>query len=83
VVSNNGGWTAVEKGLEKPGCDLGFSHYEKMFEAIGAHAEYVEKPEQIRPALERAFASGRAAVIHVRVDETARSSTARFSFYRM
>jgi thiamine pyrophosphate-dependent acetolactate synthase large subunit-like protein len=43
----------------------------------------VEKPEEIRPALERAFASGRAAVVNVRVDETARSSTARFSFYRM
>ena len=54
-----------------------------MFEAIGAHAEYVEKPEQIRLALERAFASGRAAVANVRVDETARSSTVRFSFYRM
>jgi acetolactate synthase-1/2/3 large subunit len=83
VVSNNGGWTAVEKGLEKPGRDLGFSRYERMFEVLGAHAEYVEKPEEIRPALERAFASGRAAVVNVRVDETARSSTARFSFYRM
>jgi thiamine pyrophosphate-dependent acetolactate synthase large subunit-like protein len=48
-----------------------------------AHAEDVEKPEQIRPTLERAFASGRAAVVNVCVDETARSSTARFSFYRM
>ena len=83
VVSNNGGWTAVEKGLDKPGRDLGFSRYEQMFEALGAHAEYVEKPEEIRPALDRAFASGRAAVVNVRVDETARSSTARFSFYRM
>jgi len=83
VISNNGGWTAQEKGIAKPGRDLGFSHYEKMFEALGVHAEYVEKPEQIRPALERAFASGRAAVVNVRVDETARSSTARFSFYRM
>jgi len=83
VISNNGGWTAVEKGMDKPGRDLGFSRYDKMFEAVGAYGEYVERPEQIRPALERAFAAGRAAVVNVRVDETARSSTARFSFYRM
>jgi hypothetical protein len=83
VVSNNGGWTAVERGLEKPGRDLRFSRYDKMVAALGAHAEYVETPEQIRPALERAFASGRAAVVNVRGDEAARSSTVRFSFYRM
>jgi thiamine pyrophosphate-dependent acetolactate synthase large subunit-like protein len=47
VVSNNGGWTAVERGIEKPGCDLGFSPYEEVFEAIGARAEYVEKPARI------------------------------------
>jgi hypothetical protein len=47
VVSNNGGCTTVEKGVEKPGGDLGFSPYEEMFGAIGARAEYVEKPEQI------------------------------------
>jgi hypothetical protein len=37
----------VEKGVEKFGCDLGFSPYDEVFEAIGAGAEYVEKPEQI------------------------------------
>ncbi len=83
VVSNNGGWTALEKAIEKPGRALGFSRYDTMFEALGAHGEFVERPEQIQPALERAFAAGRAAVVNVRVDETARSSTARFSFYRM
>ena len=73
----------MEKDIEKPGRDLGFPHYEKMFEAVGPHGEYVEKPEEIRPAPEPAFATGRAAVVNVRVDETARSSTARFSFYRV
>ncbi len=30
-------------------------HYEKMFAEVGCHPEFVEKPEQIKPALKRAF----------------------------
>ena len=32
---------------------------------MGGHGEYVTTPDQIRPALERAFASGRAACVNV------------------
>jgi len=42
--------------------------YDKMFEATGCHGENVEKPEEIRPALERAFNSGKPAVVNVVVD---------------
>lgn len=42
--------------------------YEKVMEAFGGYAEHVERPEQIRPALERALASGRAACINVAID---------------
>jgi len=47
------------------------ARYEKLAEMVGGHAEYVERPESIRPALERALASGRVAVIHVRIDPKA------------
>ena len=47
------------------------ARYEKLAEMVGGHGEYVEKPEEIRPALERALASGRVAVVHVRVDPKA------------
>ncbi len=30
-------------------------HYERMFAEVGCHPEFVEKPEQIKPALDRAF----------------------------
>jgi len=30
-------------------------HYERMFAEVGCHPEFVEKPEQIQPALKRAF----------------------------
>jgi thiamine pyrophosphate-dependent acetolactate synthase large subunit-like protein len=43
-------------------------HYEFIMSAFGAHAEYVEEPEQVKPALERAFGSGTAACINVKVD---------------
>ena len=39
---------------------------------VDGHAAYVERPEQIRPALERALAADRVAVVHVRIDPKAR-----------
>ncbi len=36
-----------------------------MEEALDGHGEFVKKPEDIRPALERAFASGLPACVNV------------------
>lgn len=47
---------------------------DKTAESFGAHGEYVEKLEDLAPAVERAFASGKPAVIHVEVDQMASSS---------
>jgi thiamine pyrophosphate-dependent acetolactate synthase large subunit-like protein len=47
------------------------ARYDKIAEMVDGHAEHVESPDQIRPALDRAFASGRVAVVHVRVDPKA------------
>ena len=40
------------------------------------HGEWVENAEDIRPALERAAASGKPALVNVKVDPKAASSTA-------
>lgn len=83
VVSLNGGWTADPK-REKPGRDLGYVRFDKMCEALGGYGEYVEKPENIRPALERAKAKvnqGMVAVVNVRTDYRARAGTVAFSDY--
>ena len=53
-----------------------------MAKVFGAHGEFVEKPEDIRPALERAVASGKPAVVNVVTDPAARSSTQSFAAYR-
>jgi len=47
---------------------------DKTAESFGAHGEYVEKAEDLAPAVERALASGKPAVIHVEVDQMASSS---------
>jgi len=44
------------------------ARYDKVVEALGGHGEYVERPQDIRPALERAFASGKAACVNVITD---------------
>jgi thiamine pyrophosphate-dependent acetolactate synthase large subunit-like protein len=80
VVSLNGGWTADPK-REKPGRDLGYTAFHKMAEALGCHGEYVEEPEAIRPALERAFGSGAPALVNVVTDWRARAVTGAFSAY--
>jgi thiamine pyrophosphate-dependent acetolactate synthase large subunit-like protein len=48
------------------------ARYEKMAEMVDGHAEYVERPDEIRPALDRALASDRVSLVHVRVDPKAR-----------
>ncbi|MEZ4215151.1 MAG: thiamine pyrophosphate-binding protein [Myxococcota bacterium] len=45
--------------------------YEKLAEMVGAHAERVEAPGDIRPALERALAANAPAIVHVRMDPKA------------
>jgi acetolactate synthase-1/2/3 large subunit len=80
VVSLNGGWTA-DPMRDKPGRDLGYTAFHKMAEALGCHGEYVEQPDGIRPALERAFAAGCPALVNVLTDWRARATTARFSVY--
>ncbi|MDJ0849303.1 MAG: thiamine pyrophosphate-binding protein [Myxococcota bacterium] len=47
------------------------AHYEKVAEMVDGHAERVDRPEDIRPALDRALAADRVAVVHVRTDPKA------------
>ena len=85
VISNNGGWTADTPWalpLPKPGRHLGHTRYDRVAMELGAHGEFVEKPHEIRPALERAYASGKPAVVNVITDDKARAQTVRFSAYQ-
>lgn len=74
VIGNDGGWTQIRRGQvqmfgEERAVATGLAHtrYDLAAAGLGAHAEYVERPEEIRPALERAFASGTVAVVNVKL----------------
>jgi acetolactate synthase-1/2/3 large subunit len=48
---------------------LNDTRYDRIVEAMGGYGEHVERPDQIRPALERAFASGKPACINVAIKQ--------------
>ncbi len=83
VVANNAGWIAIRdlqaavygeehaigaeflQGAAPISPDL-----TALAQAFGCHAERISAPGEVRPALERAFAAGRPAVIEVMVERT-------------
>lgn len=48
--------------------DLGEIRWDDLARSMGAHGERVSDPAELRPALERCLAAGKAAVVHVDVD---------------
>ena len=83
VISLNGGWTG-DPQKERPGRDLGYTRFDQMAAALGGYGELVEKPDGIRPALERAMAAvskGQPALVNVVTDWRARATTADFTRY--
>jgi acetolactate synthase-1/2/3 large subunit len=75
VIGNDQAWGMImhsqqlRLGHHIPnGTELGWVDYHKMVEVLGGFGICVEKPEDIRPALEAAFASGKTACINVKVD---------------
>ncbi len=74
VVGNDAGWTQILRGqLQMYGPDrcpatrLGYTRYDQVVEAVGGFGAWVERPEDIRPALERALAAGKPALVNVKM----------------
>jgi acetolactate synthase-1/2/3 large subunit len=71
VLWNNSSWgpnfdqMPGLKGKTDPFNMLPNIRYDKIFAEMGCHTEHVETNEQITPALERAFKSGKTALINV------------------
>jgi len=74
VVSNNAGFTSRKTG-GTVGRELGYQRYDKMVEALGGYGEFVEKPDGIKPAIERAMKSGKPALVNVCTDPDAQATT--------
>lgn len=74
VIGNDAAWTQILRGQVQmygpdrtPACRLAPTRYDLMIEALGGHGEWVERPDQLRPALERALGAGKPAVVNVRI----------------
>jgi acetolactate synthase I/II/III large subunit len=74
IIGNDGAWGQIKHPQKAM---LGHAtaaeltpgiRYDKMVEALGGYGELVQSPEDIRPALDRAFASGVAACVNVLID---------------
>ena len=74
VIGNDGQWAQIKHPQQailghSTAADLAPGiRYDKMVEALGGYGELVERPEDIRPAIERAFVSGLPACVNVLTD---------------
>jgi acetolactate synthase-1/2/3 large subunit len=70
VMGNDSTW-GIDKTFQLAyfdravGTDLRFIRYDKLVDAIGGYSEYVEKPDDVAPAVERAFGSGLPSLVNV------------------
>jgi acetolactate synthase I/II/III large subunit len=76
VMGNNGIWALEKHPMEflygySVAADLvPERRYDHVVEALGGHGELVRTPGELKPALERAFSSGRPALVNVLTDPT-------------
>lgn len=81
VVGNDGVWSNIKTfhRMAYPdrlvATDLGVRPYHEMVRGLGGYGEFVDDPNEIRPALERARDSGLPSLINVHVAETMRMSS--------
>ncbi|MGH2965951.1 MAG: acetolactate synthase [Solirubrobacterales bacterium] len=74
IIGNNGIWALEHHPMKFL---YGYSmaaelrpatRYDQIAEALGCHSELVENPDQLRPALDRAFSAGKPALVNVLTD---------------
>ncbi|HEV8306972.1 MAG TPA: thiamine pyrophosphate-binding protein [Methylomirabilota bacterium] len=75
IVGNDARWNAEHQlqlrqyGPERAvGCTLLPSRYDRLVDALGGHGEFVEHPQDLEPALERALGSGRPACLNILIE---------------
>jgi len=77
VLYNNHGGPSPYRRTPQQQRASGFQpdlRYDLLAQGLGCYGELVKEPDQIRPALERAFSSGKPALLNVMVDSMATGS---------
>ena len=74
VVGNDAAWGQMMRpqgmlyGKDRlVAVELNRTRYDKVVEALGGHGEHVTEAEEIAPAIARAFASGKPALVNVEI----------------
>ena len=74
IIGNDAGWTQILRGQrELYGKDrivattLDYTRYDKVVEALGGHGEWVDTCAGLVPALDRAFAADKPALVNVKI----------------
>ena len=72
ILGNDSAWgidRQIQLGLygRPVATDLLPTRYDQVVQGLGGHGELVERPEDLRPALERAFAANKPALVNVTV----------------
>jgi len=83
VVNNNGisgGPSELDPNFIPPSSLLPNAHYERVIEAFGGLGFFCEKPDEIRPALEKAFESGKPCVVNIMIDPRSRRRAQQFGW---
>ena len=87
VVGNDGAWGEIrvpQVGMYGADAEvatrLAPSRYDRLCGVFGGHAEHVERPAELAPALERALASGEPAIVNVMLDPDAMAGHAYRGF---
>ena len=87
VVGNDGAWGEIrvpQVGMYGADAEIATrlapSRYERLCEVFGGHAEHVEAPAELAPALERALAAGEPAIVNVMLDPDAMAGHAYRGF---
>jgi acetolactate synthase-1/2/3 large subunit len=78
ILGNDARWNAESQiqlrdyGANRMhGCELLPSRYDHVVAAFGGHGEYVERAEDLAPAIERALASGKPALVNIMIESIA------------
>lgn len=86
VVNNDQAWGMIKHGQEVCygddrvfGSSLGVVRYDLVAQGLGGHGEFVEKDEDVIPAIKRAMASGKPAVVNIMTDPCV-TSLATYNF---
>ena len=72
MMGNDSAWS-IDKNFQLAyygravATDLRYIRYDQVVEAIGGHGEFVERGEEVVPAMKRALASGKPSLVNINV----------------